>query len=293
MNPTNGNEVDYDQLLTEKVKEVLAAEKGNASGNNQENPYSFSINGQTFNYENKAAFESAMQQFVSKTASQLATLQQQVATTQDNRGSFVSGNDEQDAPQWSDEQYVELFQKSPKLAFEYALNQTVFGGKSDNAVGDLRQAIEDSENVKKAIAAFQFRQTHPEFQGSQEVGAVLEKIHESMNLPYDSNGLEAAYLVGINKGLIPNFYAQQQNQQQQFQGTQQAQQVPQLTLPGQQIDPRQWNGGFGQQGQNNPYMQAPPGVGRSNTSNVNTPNFEDLSLPQLAEALKKMGIDVS
>ena len=206
--------------------------------------------------------------------------------------------------------------KDPRQALSYGLNHLLFDGKSPDAVADIRRTFDENEKVKQSLSAYQFKDAHPEFRANPQVVAQLDKLRSDMGLPFDYNGLEAAYLMGINRGVLPNFPAQYQQelaqrtqqfmpQQQQIPPDPYAQYVPGYipTAQGapQTMDPRQFNGGMGYQPpvqngrpqNNNPYTQAPPGVPRgSNTGFGGTGSRvdpEDMTPEQIEAILNQAG----
>lgn len=296
MLPTTGNNdasnQDFEQYLRETVqnviKETQQAQPG-AQQTVQATPLELNIGGQTFNYKDKAELEAALNTFVQKTSQTVAELQQKASTVPQNvdpnAERFVTGDDE---PQWDDSQFVKLMTDSPKSGFEYAFNQLFFGGASENPVEDIKRTFQDMEATKRTIAAYQFKENHPEFPGGADFANKIDTIRQEMGLPYDYNGLEAAYLVGMQRQQLPNFYTMQQQQLAQQQTQQQNQNQTGYGYTGYNPQQQQqWQGGFGQT--NNPYLQAPPGLTRnSGTNQAPQTNFEDMSLEQLEQVIARI-----
>lgn len=274
---------DFDTQLRALVAEEIAKTQKAPETNTPPAPQPLKLNiaGQEMTYENLQQLEAAVNNFAQTAAQRI----QQLSTPAPTQTANVQGDD---APAWSDEAFIEKMTKAPKEGFNYALNQLIFDGRSEDAATDLKTMLRDAELTKRSIAAYQFKDAHPEFPGGAQFATAIDQIREKMNLPYDYTGLEAAYLMGINKGLLPNFYsqqqqmlAQQQNQQQQLQ--QQGsnfQGQPSLT----DFNP------YSQAAAQNPYLQAPPQMGRSQATPFN-PGFdpESLDLGQLEAILKKTG----
>lgn len=277
-------DADFNEFVRSVVAEEIQKKNPGQVTQNQSEPLEINVAGQKLAFKDRAELEQALNTFVSQQATNTQQLQQQLNELQGakpNNQNFVSGTD---APSWSDEAFIEKMTKAPKEAMEYAFNQLLFDGKSQDPVNDIKRSFEEMELTKRSIAAYQFKETHPEFPGGAEYAQKIDQIRQQMNLPYDVTGLEAAYLMGINKGVLPNFYQSQNDQQQQSQQQQQMQQIPQQQqqLP-QGYNPYQQYPQ--QQVQQNPYMQAPPGTGRNNTTTWQ-PDFDPEKLsPEQIEAI--------
>jgi len=293
---------DFDGYVQELVANQLAKnqQQQQVALPPEQQPISINIAGQQFTYKNKAEMEQALNQFATTVGSTFNELQAkataQATAVPDNQGSYVRG----DEPAWDDNQFIEKMTKSPREGLSYWLNAEVFDGKSEDPVADLKRSLTETELTKRSIAAYQFKENHPEFPGGGPAAQVIDNLRQQLNLPYDYNGLEASYLVAMQRGLLPNFYAQQAQQQQAAQAAQgqdQGQYQPQqqqfnIQRPTQTMSPQQFNGGMGlQRGMaQNPYLQAPPSPGRNNPNQfgaINDP--ENLSLQQLENVLQDIG----
>jgi hypothetical protein len=310
--PNTDPNADFAQF----VREVVAEENAkNAPANTQvqpqPEPLTLTVAGQTFSYNNKAELEAAVNRFAVEASNKIGELSQQAHANQIAPnvnsvpdGSYVTGNE----PVWKNEEFIEKMTKDPREGLRHWLNHEVFDGKSEDPAGDIKRALTETELTKRTIAAYQFKENHPEFPGGQQAAQVIEQIRTSMGLPYDYNGIEAAYLIGMQRGALPDYrtaYQAQQYQAQQTQAQAQSMQAgqgpsnsnPFVTQPG-QMDPRQFNGGFGMINMNaqqqayaqNPYLAAPPGVNRNYPSNY-APNIdpESLSIEQLEAIFEKSG----
>lgn len=306
--PNTDPNADFAQF----VREVVAEENAKSAPVNtqvqpQAEPLTLTVAGQTFSYNNKAELEAAVNNFAHAASNKIGELSQAAQASQVvpqvADGSYVSGNE----PVWSNDEFVSKMTKDPRDGLNHWLNYELFDGKSENPSEDLKRALTETELTKRTIAAYQFKENHPEFPGGQQAAAIIDQVRKNMNLPYDYNGIEAAYLVAMQRGALPDYRTQFQAQQ--YQAQQQAAQA-QAMQAGQgpsnqnpfasqgQMDPRAFNGGFGMINMNaqqqayasNPYLNAPPGVNRNYPSNY-APNIdpEALSIEQLEAIFEKSG----
>lgn len=291
---------DFESYVKDVVQNVVKQTSSSGNGNPnptsavQAGPLSLNIGGQTFNYNSKDELEASLNAFMQKTGETLQTLQAQAEqANQPQVENTVTGDD---APQWSDQEFIDRMTQSPQEGLRYAFNQMFFDGKSQDPVDDMRRALHETELTKRSIAAYQFKENHPEFPGGQKAAEAIDNIRQQMNLPYDYNGLEAAYLIGIQRGALPNFYnLQAQAQAQQVAMAQQQQ------LPGQTQntgtgygDPRQFMPNMNQQFGNNPYTQGPPTMGRQGVGTQYQPsvNYDDMPLEQLEQVIQQVNRDM-
>lgn len=197
-----------------------------------------------------------------------------------------------DAPDWSMDKFIELMTKDPREAFDYVDNHRELPKQ-------LKKAAQETEQLKRVLAAEQFRQLHPEFPIQNAAAAnLVNQTREQLGLPYDTQGLEAAYFVALNK--FPDFRNAvqqhsaalvQQNQAQMQQNREtpsyegnrpplpwEKQGVPVHTA---------WNGGFNP---TNPYLQAPPASGRQtqNFTPTSEIDYESLTADQIEAILAKI-----
>ncbi len=147
--------------------------------------------------------------------------------------------------------------------------------------------------MKSTVAVYQFKDAHPEFNvRDPKATNALEGIRKELNLPFTTQGLEAAYGVAQTRGLLPSpqVLAYQQSL------------IQQGILP----DPNAAEGGdpasnFGSAGfpkrtaqpaQNSPYgFQPPPNVARSAPAQTNgfEQQLDNMSTEDLEKILRRMG----
>ena len=137
--------------------------------------------------------------------------------------------------------YIQLMGEDPIKAQDYMDSYRYFEGKIEKPSQFIRDQLAEAAQLRQIVDVYRFKESNPEFPGGQ-AGDVLNKVREAMGLPLNYQGLEAAYSIARDKGILPNYkqiaFAQQQMMQQQQQVQQgYPQNVPQ-------------NFGVNQQGQN-------------------------------------------
>lgn len=157
-----------------------------------------------------------------------------------------------DAPSFNMDKYASLIQEDVPKGLEYGL-QSVFG--VENPGKAFRDLLQKTQEVTQKLAIYEFQDRHPELKGQlAEVGGTIDNIRRSLNLGFDANGLDAAYVFGVQKGLIKA----------------QAPQTPAAPEPV------------------NPHLAPLPNVSRGGDNNLNLleEQVEEMSIPQL-EALQR------
>lgn len=275
---------DFEKFVREEAQKALAEQLKGTNPNppttpSAPEPLKVKIAGQEFTFKDTDELSSAMEKTLMQARQEL-----EAARTPKPEPVGVKGDD---APDWSTDSFIEKFTKDPRQALEYAL-QDMLG--VEKPIDFLKEKAAETEMIKRTISAEQFKQKHPEFPWeSLQAAQYVEKVREEMGLPYDTKGLEAAYYVALNndmnfRGLVQQKYnAISQNQVQSHpHGHEEA---PNFSRPTPQpINSAQnWNGGMNFNPGVNPYLMAPPTVGR--TSHEPSPsqniNYDELSPEQI------------
>lgn len=264
-----GQEDDFLNFVRQTVAEQVA--QAQAPGTVQQNPpaqtpISVNLNGQTFQFSTQEDLNRALQNTFSQYNTELAKLREaQSAPTP--RGGEVTGSD--DAPAFDINTFVNKMTTNPVEAFDY-VDEIRYGVK--NPAEAVKAAIASKgkvDEINQALSVYRFRDAHPEF--NPQAAPVMQEIMKAANLTPDFAGLEAAYALGVMKGVIQPLQLQAPQQGQfpqqapgpQFQtpnpaGPPMFSQNPYGSQGAQFNDPRMFNGGF-----NNGIPMAPPRPGRS------------------------------
>lgn len=292
-NAVTGNEdAEFQNFLRQAIQEEIQKSHQPAGADNQNfqpqqavtpQPIALDINGQRLQFANPEELSRSIQGMVNEFNQRLSA-QPQAPAPQNNQ---VSGQDE---PQFDLNRFVEKMTTNPVDAFNYV---DEYRFKGQNPYEKAIKAADDVETIKKSLAAYQFRDAHPEFQGNPRNASILQGIMQQAGLPQDVNGLEAAYSLAVVRGLMPpppHLSAAQPQQP-----AQQAQDIygqnPWGAVPNQYQnfqganfqgpDPRSFNGGAN---------FAPPRVPRTGVTDP-VPDLssmaEDLSADELARVINQ------
>lgn len=316
-------EPDSEALFRQLIQEELAKTQNPNPSNGNPNPapatpaaqpMKLQIGSQVMEFQDPSQLQGTINQLVTEVVTDRARMQAQIEQLQQRSApaNQVSGSD---APNWDLNQFVDTMTKDPREAINLTLNHLLFEGKSQNAAKELSERLQRAEGLEKALAAAQFKERHPEFarNATPQFADTIDQVRQYHNLPYDADGLEAAYTIAVNKGAIPNFsvYEAQQVALRQAQEQQAAAAdpftgmrpqsapppfAPAAPLPG-PMDARQFNGGGAFAGlpspapANNPYLMGPPRVGRGGfVPPQGAPaNVDDLSTDQIERIFAQMG----
>ncbi len=288
-NQVTGAEDDFSSFVRQAIQEEMA--KGQQVPNPGAAPSTqipLTLNGQTVTFNSPEELSTAVSSLVQSLQTQQQAPQYVAPAPQ---VAEVTGKDDP----FDVSTFVQKMTSNPLDAFDYA-DKYRFG--VDNPSAAIKDAIASKaklDDMSKVLTVYQFRDAHPEFQGSPQAGQVIEQVMQQGNYPLTTNGLEAAYALAITRGLLPNYYAHQGQQgqapqqspfqpaQPQFQQNPYAQNQPQgqayQNFPQHNFqggrDPRFFNGGAN---------FAPPSVPRGGVGG-NEPDFgsiaENLSTDQI------------
>ena len=268
--------MDLEELIRDSVREVLSESRTNEqpepTATPTAQPIQVNIQGQTYTFKDQADLESQLNQ-VAVAQRQVAQNPPPVAAPSTFTGGKVTSDDDSG---FSNEEYIRMMNEDPRKATKYALSHLLFDGKVENPEELLRETMIAQAATNRQLAVYQFRDTHKEVPVEDpRVGNTIEQIRSELNLPFTSQGLEAAYIYGVGKGRLPDFRAVSQNQAQNQQTQQtQYQQVPQQYTPQPQ----------------NPYLAAPPAPGRSTAASlpITEAQIENMSLDQLSKLIANL-----
>lgn len=85
---------------------------------------------------------------------------------------------------------------NPKRAFEYGIEKAT-GVKPS----EIKSRLDRAEQSEKVLEAYRFKEMHPDFPGGN-AAVVVDRIRESMNLPFNAQSLEAAYSIAKERGFV-------------------------------------------------------------------------------------------
>lgn len=268
--------MDINQLIREQIQQIQAEDSTASNGNSAAvaapapaGPITVNIQGQPVTFRDQADLEAQLNQ----TAQAIRNQQPAPQPPQDLgiHGARVSGRDN-DTNAFSPDKYIELMNKDPRDATNYALSHMLFDGQVDDAASLIRESMVSSATQARQLAAYQFRDSHREVPiENPQVGQTIDNVRKQLNLPFTEQGLDAAYAYAVNKGFLPDFRNSQNQQQQAPQQPQQFQQ-PQQPVP------------------QNSYLNAPPAPGRNTSGSipVTEADLDDMSIDQLKRLMTRM-----
>lgn len=157
--------------------------------------FKMNVGGQEYNF--KSVEE--MQNFV---ASTIQTAQQTVAQVQAALpGSRMTADDaaKREVPKPDLKEFARRLDENPADAFNY-IDKFRFG--TENVPQLIQSMAQQQMAMSQTLAAYQFRDQHPEFDRTPENADALTKVMQGYNLPLTVDGLEMAYAVAKQNNLI-------------------------------------------------------------------------------------------
>jgi hypothetical protein len=133
----------------------------------------------------------------------LAAQQQAIAAAQAqvHQGTKVTADDQMKAPtrpKADINEFANRLRDDPAAAFDY-VDEMRYGG---NPVKIMQELYAKQQAQEQVLAAYQFRDDHPEFPRTPENAQALMQIVQAHNLPFTYDGLELAYSVARQRGLV-------------------------------------------------------------------------------------------
>lgn len=124
-------------------------------------------------------------------------------------------------PKVNNEEFTTLVQQGPDgvaKAMAYWLNQEFFDGTQPDAAKAMKSILQQAVSNATDLTVLRFKEAHPELPRTPEAGQVLEQVRTQYNLPFNNQGLEAAYAIARQHNLlqIEQPKQEQQTQQQTF-----------------------------------------------------------------------------
>lgn len=178
-------------FLREAIKQVL--DEGKTPEPIQAPPAKLKMNiaGQEYEFENAEDAGRKMTEFVHR-ASQMTQAPPPAAKPT----ATVSGND---APEFNMDVYAEYMQNGKVTdGLDYWLKSNVGAG-----VQDLKAKLAKVDELNNTLAVYQFRDRHPELSKlDPTAGQAIEHVRKSLNLPFNAEGLDAAYFYARDRGFI-------------------------------------------------------------------------------------------
>jgi hypothetical protein len=174
------------------------------------------VQGQQYSFENPQQLEETLTTTFNQFQSRIQELEAAGATP--------AANDE---PKFDNKVFIEKMSQDPIGAMDYA--DQFRGKEKDQQIETLQNEVQQQNYT---MAAYQFKENHPEFMANPQGHQVLRTIMQQNGWDMTYGNLEAALALGQQRGQFPtraefNNYVAQQQQAQQAQ--QQQAQVPDLT----------------------------------------------------------------
>lgn len=121
----------------------------------------------------------------------------------------------------NNEEFTKLVQQGDDgvaKAMNYWLNHAFFDGTQPDAAKAMQAILQQAVATTSDLTVLRFKEAHPELPRTPEAGQILEQVRTQYNLPFNNQGLEAAYAIARQHNLlqIEQPKQEQQTQQQTF-----------------------------------------------------------------------------
>lgn len=245
-----GNEDDqFQQFLRDEIQKAVAQNTQAQPGQQQQAqpaaaPITLTLaNGQTATFQDQNQLNTFWNNYQQQVAQLVQQSQIQPQVQQAPQTNQVTGDD---APDFSVDQFVEQVTKDPKKALVSGLKAAGYD------LDELMQVKKQFQEVSEVLAVQQFKEQFPDFPANPQAAQIVNQVRQSLNLPFNFQGLAASYAVADKQGYFTPFRQQAAAQvQQQTQNRQQVQEQAYLPPYQPQMGPSFAPGR---------YPQAPPTV---------------------------------
>lgn len=212
------NAVDLGIVPQNQNNQQVAPQQGPGQGIN------VNIGGQSYQFANEAELSRALEQTFGGYQSKIEELQ----------GSNQEIPQQQQQPEegFDKQRYAELMGTDPIEAQNYLDSHRLFNGNIQNPHEVLKDLVIKVDQQDAVLAAYQFRDSHPEFQASPQGAAIMQGILKENNWDMNAQNLEAALAVAQQRNLLPTrqqWIAAQAQAAQNFQAQQGTEGLPQLS----------------------------------------------------------------
>jgi hypothetical protein len=241
-----------DEIVNTELQNYLTAQENGGAPpvETAPQPIKLNIGGAEQTFNNPQELEAA---FTSLVSNQYQT-EQKLKELEAKSSRYVETDE---TPKFNDQEYFKKLTESPAEAQNYLLSHALFDGKTKDALGTLKQFIQDQQQTKTQVEVYKFRSSHPEFDQNPMAEAQIEAVRQQLNLPATAQGFELAYAQAQIQGRIPAYsFAPPQGQQPLGQAVGATSYPPQTY--GQNPFPNQY-GGYGAQGVNPQFNPRPTG----------------------------------
>jgi hypothetical protein len=108
-----------------------------------------------------------------------------------------------DKPQFDGEKFVGLMNEDPTKAFDYVDSFRYFDGEVENPSDAIKDMMTRQASTERVLAAYQFKDAHPEFQMAQNGPQIIETIMKQAGMDFNFQNLELALAKAQQAGMLP------------------------------------------------------------------------------------------
>lgn len=197
------NQTNVDQLIKEEIDRLAKEKADDPSAKltaTEPSPLKVTLGGQERTFANPEELSKFVQAQID--AANQAAQQQVVAASsvaQAATANRVTAADLEKPPQPDLKEFANLLEKNPADAFNY-IDSFRFGGA--NPIALMKQMYETQQAQSAVISVMQFREAHPEYERTNENAQALNQVMQAYKLPVTFDGLEMAYALAQQRGLI-------------------------------------------------------------------------------------------
>lgn len=193
---------EEDQSIDELVRRKIAEQQQKQQQAGADGPIEIDLFGKKYKFENQAQLSAAINNLVTAYQQELQAKREAEAREQ------VAGQhlEADEPPPFDPKTFADLMIRDPIKAMDYLDSYRFFGGREERPAEVIRQHLGQLQSLQATLAAYQFKEAHPEvnFLPPDKVADVINSLRTQLGLPFTLDGLEAAYGVAQQRGLLPS-----------------------------------------------------------------------------------------
>ena len=166
---TGDDKADLASIIREAIKETVGDQKDAKTEAKQPEPLTLKIGGEDRQFQSLEELQAAIN----------STLETYQAAYRELAGSVKKPPEpspQQGQKAFDRDTFIAKMNENPVDGLRYALSYAIFDGEVDNPAVAIKAGVQKAFNLEQQLAAYQFRQQHPEIAEMDEILSELKPL---------------------------------------------------------------------------------------------------------------------